>query len=329
MALFISILLGFIPMLFFAGFVNWLDRYEKEPKLLLGGVFSWGAIIAAGAAFLFNTLLGSGIYLFTNSESFSTLTTGVFVAPLVEETLKGLAVLIVYLAFMHEFDSILDGIIYAAITALGFAATENIFYIYELGYVNGGYEGLFTMAFVRIVLVGWQHPFYTSFIGIGLAITRLNKPPLLRVAAPLFGWSLAVFTHAVHNTLAQTLEGPIRLLVGTSIDWIGWISIFIVVILAIRNDQRTLQTQLTEEVHLGTITTAQYQTACSAWAQTRARLESLFSSSYRYTNRFYQVAAELAHKKHQRTRMGEEQGNSLRIYQLQAELARLSPLAQA
>ena len=30
MALFISFLLGFLPMFVFAGFINWLDRFEKE-----------------------------------------------------------------------------------------------------------------------------------------------------------------------------------------------------------------------------------------------------------------------------------------------------------
>ena len=47
------------------------------------------------------------------------------IAPIIEESLKGLAVLLVFLLFRKEFDSILDGIVYAAITALGFAATEN------------------------------------------------------------------------------------------------------------------------------------------------------------------------------------------------------------
>ena len=35
MALIVSIFFGFVPMFFFAAFVYWLDRYEKEPKILL------------------------------------------------------------------------------------------------------------------------------------------------------------------------------------------------------------------------------------------------------------------------------------------------------
>ena len=48
MALLGSFFFGFAPMFLFAAFVNWLDRYEKEPKLLLGAAFAWGVVIAGG-----------------------------------------------------------------------------------------------------------------------------------------------------------------------------------------------------------------------------------------------------------------------------------------
>ena len=57
MGILLSLFFGFVPMLLFAWLIYWLDRYEKEPKVLLGGVFLWGAVVAAGGAFLVNTLL--------------------------------------------------------------------------------------------------------------------------------------------------------------------------------------------------------------------------------------------------------------------------------
>src|SRR5512138_3637599 len=122
MALVASLFFGFIPMFVFAGFVYWLDRYEKEPKLLLGAAFFWGVIIAAGGAFIVNTALGIGLFYATGSEGLSEVATTSIIAPIVEEFLKGLAVAIVFLLFRREFDSVLDGIIYAAMVALGFAA---------------------------------------------------------------------------------------------------------------------------------------------------------------------------------------------------------------
>ena len=96
---------------------------------------------------------------------------------------------------------------YAGIVALGFAATENTLYIYRDGYLENGFAGLFSLAFIRVVLVGWQHPFYTAFIGIGLAITRLTRNPAVRLAALLTGLSLAIFLHSFHNTAGKPGQG--------------------------------------------------------------------------------------------------------------------------
>ena len=68
MALLGAFFFGFVPMFLFAAFVNWLDRYEKEPKVLLGAAFFWGVVIAGGGAYVLNTAFGIGIYTLTGSE---------------------------------------------------------------------------------------------------------------------------------------------------------------------------------------------------------------------------------------------------------------------
>ncbi len=320
MPLVLSLLFGFIPMFFFAAFVYWLDRFEKEPRLLLGAVFLWGAVVAAGAAYILNTGIGLGVYWVTGSEAAAEVSTTSLIAPVIEESFKGLAVLLVFWLAHKEFDSILDGIVYAAVTALGFAATENAYYIYNLGYVEEGYAGLFQMAFIRVVLVGWQHPFYTSFIGIGLAAARMNRNPTLRIFFPLCGLAASIFTHALHNTMAQFLSGMVGLAITSMVDWIGWLSLLGFVIFMIWRENQLLQQQLSEEVQLGVITSDQYRAACSFWRRTGA----LFSSQRRRINHFYQLCAELSHKKNQLARMGDEHGNGEIITDLRGELQQLS-----
>jgi RsiW-degrading membrane proteinase PrsW (M82 family) len=324
--LLLSLLFGFVPMFIFAWLVYLLDRYEKEPGRLLGGVFIWGAVVAAGSAYLINTMLGMEIYLFTGSATASNLTTSSIVAPIVEESLKGLAVLIVFWIFHQEFDSLMDGILYAAIVALGFAATENAFYIYTQGFQADGLPGILFMAFVRVVMVGWQHPFYTAFTGIGLAIARLNRGNLIKIFAPILGWSLAVFTHSVHNTLATLLSGEPGIIFGTALDWVGWLSMFAFALWALSREQGWIRSQLREELELGLITTTQYRMACSTWSQTGARFNAIRLGRYPQTRRFFQACAELAFKKQQRMTMGEEGHNSQIIAGLRNEIARLSPL---
>jgi RsiW-degrading membrane proteinase PrsW (M82 family) len=323
----LSLFFGFAPMFFFAWFVYWLDRYEKEPKILLGVVFIWGAVVAAGVAFVINTVLGLGVYLMTGSEAITEIATGSMVAPPVEEILKGLAVLLVFWVFRHEFDSVLDGIVYAGIVALGFAATENAFYIYTFGYQEGGYAGLFYLVFVRVILVGWQHPFYTSFFGIGLGAARMSRSSWARFAFPLAGLSAAMIAHSLHNTLASLLPGLGGMAIGALFDWSGWFFMFLIILWAIADVQKRLRLYLRGEVETGVITTEQYRTACSAWMQSKARLRALLAGRYGDTSRFYQLCGELAHKKHQRARLGEEDGNSRRIVQLRAELGQLGQRA--
>ena len=81
MPLLVSLFFGFVPMFFFAALVYWLDRYEKEPKILLGATFFWGVVIAAGGAFIINTAFGIGIYVFTGSEGAAEIGTTSIVAP--------------------------------------------------------------------------------------------------------------------------------------------------------------------------------------------------------------------------------------------------------
>ena len=325
MGLFLSILFGFIPMFLFGWFVYWLDRYEKEPKVLLGGAFLWGAIVAAGAAFLINTIFGIGIYLTTGSENAADFATGSFIAPVVEECLKGFAVLLVFIFFYKEFDSVLDGIIYATVTALGFAATENSYYIYTLGFLEKGYPGLLSLVFIRVILVGWQHPYYTAFLGIGLAITRLNRNIFLKISAPVIGICIGILAHSIHNTLLSIIPGFTALVVGAAADWTGWITMFIFILWMIYLDRKLLLKYLDEEVSLGTITNEQYRTACSANAQWIVRFNAILRHQYQATNRFYQLCGELAHKKNQLARVGEEGANTAIIRHLQGELKKLSP----
>jgi RsiW-degrading membrane proteinase PrsW (M82 family) len=311
-------------MLLFAYLVYWVDRYEKEPVLLLGGVFLWGAIIAAGAAFITNTFLGLGIYMFTGSQAFTELSTASAIAPVIEETLKGMACLLVFIFFRHEFDSILDGIVYAAITAIGFAATENIYYIYTYGFQENGINGILYMFFVRVILVGWQHPFYTSFIGIGLALSRLSRNTSIKLLAPIIGWVVAVFTHSIHNTISTIFQGIQSMVVGILFDWSGWIAMIIFVIWALYREQKWIIVQLRQEVTDRVITADQYKIACSAWAQTFTRMKALFSGRYRLTDRFYLLTAELAFKKQQASSLGEQVENQPEIDRLRAELVKLS-----
>ena len=102
MALLGALLLAFVPAFLMAAFIYWLDRYEKEPLIMLGAAFVWGAVVAAGGAFVLNTVFGIGIYALTGSGDVADQATASLVAPFVEEALKAGALLVIFLAFRRR-----------------------------------------------------------------------------------------------------------------------------------------------------------------------------------------------------------------------------------
>ena len=328
MALAGAFFFGFVPMFLFAAFVYWLDRYEKEPKLLLGATFIWGVVIAGGGAYILNTVFGLGIYLFTGSESAAEIGTASIVAPIIEEGLKGLAVLVVFIFFYKEFDSILDGIVYGSIAAMGFAAIENVLYIYRNGFQESGWEGFWVLVFIRVFLVGWMHPFFTAFTGIGLAVARMSRNQLVKVIAVPGGYTVAVLAHAFHNTFSTVVGGAGGFFMGILADYIGYAFMLGFIIWVISHERNILKKQLVEEVTSGAISRQQFNTAVSFF-QIGSHLTALSTGSFRLTKRFYQVCGELAHKKEQLAKLGDEGGNMRTIEKLRAEMLQLAPLVKA
>ena len=178
----------------------WLDRFESEPTRYLVAAFLWGALVAAALAAVFNT--GAIIVLQEASDPASALTTtAVFVAPVVEEGLKGLLVLVVWLLLRHEFDGVTDGMVYAGVCAAGFAFTENIQYLAQ-AYTEGGGEALTGTFVARCVLSPFAHPMFTVLTGVGIGVAATSRTWLPRIVAPVLGYTCAVLAHSLWNLAA-------------------------------------------------------------------------------------------------------------------------------
>lgn len=326
MAVLAAIPMAFIPAFFFSWFLYWLDRYEKEPRWLLLMTFFWGGFFAIIGTLIVASIFEVGFSFVLQDAALQDIAGGSITAPLVEEFMKGLAVMLVFFLFRNEFDSILDGAIYGGIAGLGFAATENVFYF--LGqYSDAGWAGMFTNFALRVGVFAWGHPFYTAFTGLGFAIARTNKNTLIKIIAPIIGYLLAVFAHSFHNTALVFVNGLGSIALIILLEWSGWLFFLGFVIWLISREQKLLKVHLTEEVQNGLISATQYKTAVSFF-QFSARMAALSSGTYRATDHFYQYLGELAHKKEQLRKFGEERGNTSIIEKLRANIASLAPQAQ-
>lgn len=180
----------------------WLDRFESEPKRLLAFAFTWGALVASLIALLLNSLSVAALQSLDNNP---VTTAAIAVAPFVEESAKGLGVLIIVLARRRDFDGIVDGVVYAGITAAGFAFAENILYL-SRAFHDGGGQAVAQLFVLRCVVSPFAHPIFTICTGVGLGIAVTTRVVALRVIAPVTGWLCAVALHSLWNATASTTE---------------------------------------------------------------------------------------------------------------------------
>jgi RsiW-degrading membrane proteinase PrsW (M82 family) len=200
-----STLMAIIPVLVIVPTFLWLDRYEAEPMRFIVFAFLWGALVAVVGAFFLNTF---GLKLLVEARWTDPLETGaVYLAPITEETLKGLGILLIYLLRRREFDGIVDGVVYAGLIGAGFAFSENILYLGQ-AYNQYGSEGLTSTFLVRGLMGPFGHPLFTSLTGIGIGIAVTSRRPAVRVVAIVVGWVCAMLLHGLWNLSALAgMEG--------------------------------------------------------------------------------------------------------------------------
>ncbi|GGB16437.1 protease PrsW [Flexivirga endophytica] len=172
----------------------WLDRFEREPTGMLVFALLWGACIATFSASVLNNL---GSILLDPMQSHHS-SAAVWLAPVIEESMKGLGPLLLLFFKRREIDGVLDGMVYAGLAAAGFAAVEDVVYL-AAGYANAGDQGLFSTFLVRVVMSPFAHPMFTVCTGIGIGIAATSPHWWQRLTAPLTGWCCAVALHCLWN----------------------------------------------------------------------------------------------------------------------------------
>jgi RsiW-degrading membrane proteinase PrsW (M82 family) len=306
--LLLAVLASLLPTALYVGALYWLDRYEKEPRLLVTAAFLWGSIpalaLALAAEIFFRlppNLIGSG--------TLEAARLGL-IAPLLQEALKGVAVLFIALRCRREFDNVLDGIVYGAVVGFGFAMTGNL-----IGYVSAfalrGFDGLSLGAFVEGLLYGLDHAFYTALFGAGLGLARLARVRWRRWAWPGAGFALSVAAHALHNLLG--VDAVTVVTTGAGLALIGLVAGW-----SLRRQRRALRLELQDE-----LPQPLYRGLVAPGGGARARWRALRTgglASWRRTRRLHQRCAELAFKKMQRRRRPDEPALAEEIERLRAEI---------
>ncbi|WP_040253954.1 PrsW family intramembrane metalloprotease [Psychroserpens mesophilus] len=181
-----TVLLAVAPVLIIIVYIYCKDKYEKEPAGLLLLSFVLGAIVSI----IITTFLYLGFdIILPLKDDFSVLQQFVkafFVVGLVEEFSK--YVIVRYFAQPRlAFNEPFDGIVYAVMVSMGFAATENVFYV-----IQGGTEVAVLRAFTAVP----AHATFGILMGYFMGKAKFSSN---RIRLNLAGLGLAILFHGAYD----------------------------------------------------------------------------------------------------------------------------------
>lgn len=197
------LLIGFAPGLYWLWYFYKRDTVEPEPRKM---------IIAAYLAGIFSVFVVVGIQLPFKIGEFSS---AIFAAPIIEELCKFLMVWIFFYR-NKNFNEPLDGIVYAAAVALGFASLENGLYLVR-GYSKTP-EILSNTLIIRAFLSVPGHALFSSFWGYALGRYKCENDAKFTLV--LGGLLLAMLMHSLFNFLCLVqIFSSFGLLILTAVMW--------------------------------------------------------------------------------------------------------------
>ncbi len=206
------LVLAIFPVFAIIFYVYIKDKYEKEPKRLLIYNFLLGAVVSVIITTLLYVIIDIQLPLKNHDSIFEQFIKAFFVVGLSEEFSK--YIIIRYYAQPHkEYNEPFDGIVYAVMVSMGFAATENVMYV-----LQGGMEVAIIRAFTAVP----AHATFAILMGYFMGKAKFSKN---RIGLNLTGLFLAVLFHGAYDFFLFIDFVP-----GI---WIGaFISLFIGIILA-------------------------------------------------------------------------------------------------
>ena len=186
--------LAFAPGIFWLWYFYRKDKLEPEPRGLVIRMFFFGMLATIPAIILELPFKKPELLLL------------VIAAPVAEELCKFLTVRwTIYKN--NNFDEPMDGIVYGAATALGFASAENVFYLLgayfspeEIFPGANPDQALWTVFSVRALLSVPGHALFGAVWGYALGWAKFSEPKHGRKLV-VRGLLLAIVLHGVFNFL--------------------------------------------------------------------------------------------------------------------------------
>ncbi|WP_114855064.1 PrsW family intramembrane metalloprotease [Brachybacterium sp. YJGR34] len=242
-----------ISLLVIAGVMFLADRWDPQPLPLLIIAVFWGAAVAAFGSYWLNTLNSLLVYVVTGSEAAANFAGPVLSAPLVEETTKGLGLLLLMILARRYFNGPLDGLIYGSLIGGGFAFTENIIY-YTRGLEDMGAGGVLFSFIMRGVLNIFGHAIYTSLTGITVGFVARKWGTIMGFVVFLPALIPGMLLHGAWNLAATLSTSALALLVMYGAKMLISLCWLIAIVILIWDESRLTRIRLGDYANQGWLT---------------------------------------------------------------------------
>ena len=186
------------PILIFAIYFYYRDKYEKEPIILLLKTLLLGVFISLPVILLekylenFISIAGDDSYMKAGFSAF-------IVASFSEELFKLIAVY--WLIWKNpNFNELFDGIVYCVFVSLGFAGIENVIYVF-----SGGTSVALLRAFTAVP----AHTLFGVAMGYNFGLAKFNKNK--RSFYLIFSFIVPFILHGIYDFILMSNDGLLLL----------------------------------------------------------------------------------------------------------------------
>ena len=283
-------ILCIVPLAIVVSVLLFIDRFEPEPLGMKLAALAWGGGVSIFFGIMGNEFVQYSVTEQTGDEVQGMIFSVVVGAPVVEELLKGLGVLVIVWARRTHISSAIDGLVYAGFAACGFLVVEDFTYFVRAVLTDGDLGQMF---FQRVVMGVFGHVMYTSCMGwaTGWAVTRARSAAA-GCGAVALGWFTGMLLHATWNGTAVLSGGDddlfdtfyICLHVPLVLLW------FLFIALAMKRERRDAAAGLMPYVAQGWIVPSEIQMVCDprsrraalAWASNGGPLAKKAMKQFMY-----------------------------------------------
>lgn len=171
-----------------------VDRYNREPINLLAKLFIFGVLIAIPVIAVEGFLGYLNIFTLTGSD-LQNVYTAFVVAAFTEELFKWLVLR--RFAYRHQaYDEYLDGIVYAVFVSLGFAAFENLGYVFSNNDIS--------IAFMRALTALPGHMLFGVAMGYHFSIMKFAGTRKLYLRAQRESLLIPIILHGIYDYILMS-----------------------------------------------------------------------------------------------------------------------------